>query len=76
MINLTQEQLEELKKFLESLIPKEKEFLNVPEAIKFLGISESKLYKLTSKCKIPFRKKGRLYFSRKELVEWVLSEDD
>lgn len=49
--------------------------LNLVEAAKYLSISQSHLYKLTSQRKIPSHKpNGKyLYFFRDELDEWVRS---
>ena len=47
--------------------------LNLVEAAKYLSISQSHLYKLTSQRKIPSHKpNGKyLYFFKEELDEWV-----
>ena len=66
--------LDVLEKLIRSLINEQKEFLTFDEACEFLGISSSKLYKMTAKKTINFYKKGRLYFSRNELTEWVLNK--
>lgn len=49
--------------------------LNLVEAAKYLSISQSHLYKLTSQRKIPSHKpNGKyLYFFKEELDEWVRS---
>lgn len=49
--------------------------LNLVEAAKYLSISQSHLYKLTSQRKIIFHKpNGKyLYFFKEELDEWVRS---
>ncbi|MEI8202423.1 MAG: helix-turn-helix domain-containing protein [Bacteroidota bacterium] len=45
---------------------------DVNEVCKIVGYGKSKIYKLTSEKKIPFKLMGnRLVFSRKELIEWV-----
>lgn len=51
-----------------------KDFLTLREAARFLDVSQSHLYKLTSKDVIPFYKPrgGRIYFLKKELESWVL----
>jgi len=50
-----------------------KEVLNFNEAAKYLDISNSHLYKLTSQKKIPhFCPQGKkLYFNRVEIDEWL-----
>ena len=47
--------------------------LNLLEAAKFLDLSRSHLYKLTSERKIPhFKPNGKkIYFDRSELVQWL-----
>jgi excisionase family DNA binding protein len=49
--------------------------LAVPEAAKFLNISESHLYRLTSQNAIPHYSPGgkRIYFKRTELEEYLVS---
>lgn len=49
-----------------------KEIFSFEEACLFLSISKSQLYKLVHKQRIPFHKpQGRIYFNRKELIDWV-----
>ena len=50
-----------------------KEMLTSTEAAEFLGISQSQIYKLTMTMQIPhFKPKGKtIYFSRKELINWM-----
>ena len=47
--------------------------LNLVEAAKFLDLSQSHLYKLTSERKIPhFKPNGKkIYFDEYELVQWL-----
>ena len=47
--------------------------LTLPEAAKFLNLSQSHLYKLTSERKIPhFKPSGKkIYFDKSELVQWL-----
>jgi len=47
--------------------------LTLPEAAKFLDLSPSHLYKLTSERKIPhFKPNGKkIYFDEYELVQWL-----
>jgi excisionase family DNA binding protein len=51
-----------------------KQVLNFAEAAKYLELSHSHLYKLTSAGNIPFYKPNgkKLYFNRAELDEWLL----
>jgi excisionase family DNA binding protein len=51
----------------------QRDLCDLAEACKYLGFSKSHIYKLSSKYKIPYRKFGkRLFFSKKELDEWIL----
>ena len=52
----------------------QKEFLDFNEAVRFLKISKSKLYKLTSKREICFSKPsgGKIFFHRDDLRNWLL----
>lgn len=59
---------------IESLLSFNKQVLSFSDMLAFTGMSESRLYKLTSARKIPFSKVGRsLYFDRKQIEEWLLS---
>lgn len=51
-----------------------KQVLNFADAARYLELSHSHLYKLTSASKIPFYKPNgkKLYFNRVELDEWLL----
>ena len=50
-----------------------KEMLTTEEASKYLGISQSQIYKLTMNMQIPhFKPKGKtIYFNRQELLRWM-----
>jgi len=51
-----------------------KTVLNFAEACKYIGISKSHGYKLTSQGSIPFSKRGRKnYFDKDKLDQWLLS---
>lgn len=51
----------------------QKEILSFKEAILYLDVSESFLYKLTAKKEISFSKpnNGKLYFNKKDLNAWM-----
>ena len=50
----------------------EQEFLNFKEAIAYLGISASSLYKLTSSKQITFYKpKGKIFFKKEDLTTFI-----
>lgn len=60
---------------IENLLSFNKQVLSFADMIAFTGMSESRLYKLTSSRKIPFSKVGRsLYFERKQIEDWLLSD--
>ena len=52
----------------------QKEVLSFKEALIYLDVSESSLYKLTSKRKITFTKPngGKIYFKKIDLDNWML----
>jgi excisionase family DNA binding protein len=57
------------------LILVRKDVLSFAEAIKYLDLSDSYVYKLTAKRKIPHYKQGKLiYFVREELDRWLTSQ--
>jgi len=62
-----------LEEILSLLKERESKLLNATEAAQYLSISNSHLYKLTSRRKIPFHKPcGKyLYFYKNELDEWI-----
>lgn len=68
---LSKEEIIELK----SLLSKSKatNYLNFPEACKYLGFSKSYLYKLTFKKTVPhYKPTGRkLFFEKSELEHWI-----
>lgn len=66
--------LENLRGLIESQGINQKEVLNMVEASKYLELSVSHLYKLTSAGSIPFYKPNgkKLYFKRTELDAWLL----
>jgi excisionase family DNA binding protein len=66
--------LEDLHKLIEGQGINNKEVLNMHEACKYLELSLSHLYKLTSAGLIPFYKPNgkKLYFKKSELDSWLL----
>jgi excisionase family DNA binding protein len=59
---------------IEGLLSFQKQVLNFSDMLMLTGMSESRLYKLTSARKIPFSKVGRsLYFDRTQIEEWLMS---
>ncbi|MBQ9666177.1 MAG: excisionase family DNA-binding protein [Bacteroidaceae bacterium] len=75
--NLLLEIMKKLEKYeilLESKQRNEKELLNSEEAAKYLGISRSTIWKMTSANNIPFYRPGNgrlMMFEREELDRWV-----
>lgn len=53
-----------------------KPFLTVEELASYLGVKTSYVYKMTHNREIPYYKPGgkMVYFDRKEIDEWVLSQ--
>ena len=50
----------------------EDELMTVETAADYLRMSRSSIYQLTSRLEIPFMKKGkRLYFKKEELRQWI-----
>lgn len=70
---------EDLQKVVDNVVDKTifctKEVLTSDEAAKYMGISKSYLYKLTSRMEIPhYKPMGKVvYFNRKELESWLQS---
>lgn len=60
---------------IEAHLTTQKSILTFKEAALFISLSESYLYKLTSKAGIPcYKPHGKhLYFKREELEQWLLS---
>lgn len=68
--NTIEQKLERIEKLLIS----QKTVLNFEELVEYTGLSQSYLYKLTSKNEIPFyRPNGKqLYFNKVEIDTWLL----
>lgn len=75
MDNIILKKLDSIEKMLSEQNILKKEVLSLDEATNYLEVSHSHLYKLTSSGKIPFYKPNnkKIYFNRKELDEWRLS---
>lgn len=69
------QKLESIEKMLLEQSLLKKEVLNFTETALYLEVSHSHLYKLTSSGVVPAYKPNgkKLYFNRKELDEWLLS---
>lgn len=68
-----QREQREIKSLLEGQTAKaSKDLLNVSEAAAFLDLAKATLYTKSSKGEIPSKRQaGRLYFSKKELNQWL-----
>lgn len=71
-------EINKIKGLLLNLIEKfdgqQKEVLTIEEAEEFTSLKKSYLYKLVSLGKIPsysYSDKGKLYFKRAEILEWM-----
>ncbi len=72
------EEIDKIKILLLNLIDKfdkqRKEVLNLDEVAEFTSLKKSYIYKLNSEGKIPcysYSDKGKLYFKRVEILEWM-----
>ncbi len=68
-------QIENRQRNIESLLLSQKTVLNFDEVAAYTGLSKSHLYKLTSTGGIPcYKPQGKhIYFSRKEIDNWLLN---
>jgi excisionase family DNA binding protein len=68
------ERLNAIERKLDELAALNKETLNFKEAARYLDMSRSHLYKLTSAKEIPhYKPRGKqVYFERRELDKWLL----
>lgn len=75
MSHLIEQQITEIKKFIQEQIVLQKDILTLDEAAVYLGISKSYLYKLSSSRKITHYKPGNkmIYFEKTELKRWMMT---
>jgi len=68
------ERLNAIERKLDELAAANKETLNFKEAARYLDVSRSHLYKLTSAKEIPhYKPRGKqVYFEKRELDKWLL----
>lgn len=73
-----QQELEIIKQMLKARETLEKQILSFQEALSYLKVSKSFLYKLTSKGEITyFKPNGKLiYFKRSDLDSWMLQNEN
>ncbi len=69
--------LYQIKEILERQNLANKDILNFEEALSYLKVSKSFLYKMTSKGEIThYKPNGKLiYFKRSDLDDWILSNE-
>ncbi|HTO16630.1 MAG TPA: helix-turn-helix domain-containing protein [Edaphocola sp.] len=69
-----QNELKEIKELLKKQTIQQKEILSIEEASEFLGLSVSRLYKMTSNKEIPHYKPGgkKIYLHQQELHQWIM----
>jgi excisionase family DNA binding protein len=70
-----QNELKEIKELLKKQTIQQKEILTIEEASEFLGLSVSRLYKMTSNKEIPHYKPGgkKIYLNRNEIESWIIN---
>ena len=73
-IDILMQKMERIENLIEEQSILKKDVLNFSETCKYLGLSKSHLYKLTSSKSIPhFCPQGkRLYFKRTDMDDWLL----
>lgn len=51
----------------------EDEFMTIEELSKFISMTKGSIYGLVHKNAIPYHKKGKLYFLKSEIMDWIKS---
>ena len=66
--------IDKLIERIEKMVKQTKTVLGFDEACKYIGVSESLLYKLTAAKEVPhYKPRGKmLYFNREEIDKWLL----
>lgn len=74
-VEVINRKLDSILDYIESQNLPNKEIYTLKEAAKFLGISESSLYKKTSKRAIPYSapSNGKIYFTKSDLINYLKS---
>ena len=49
----------------------EDQYLTIDELCELIGYKKTSVYGLVQKKKIPYHKKGKLYFLKSEIMEWL-----
>jgi excisionase family DNA binding protein len=72
----TIQKLNEIEALLKKQYALSKEILTLEEAVDYLSLSKSALYKLTSRKEITFYNPGgkKIYFRKAELENWIISK--
>jgi excisionase family DNA binding protein len=65
--------LEKNSQKAETVPPEQDRVLNIDQAAELLNTTRGQIYQLIHKKKIPYSKRGRLFFSEKELRMWIQS---
>lgn len=59
------------KKFKAANLSTQDRFLNIEEVSLLIGYKKTSVYGLVKKNKIPYHKKGKLFFLESEIMEWL-----
>ena len=62
-----------LKTIREEENPEEEKYLTISELAELIGYKKTSIYGLVQKNKIPYHKKGKLFFLKSEIMEWLKS---
>lgn len=57
----------------DNTMDKKDEFLNVDQVADLIGYRKTSIYGLVKKNQIPYHKKGKLFFLKSEINEWLKS---
>ncbi|SDL36734.1 transcriptional regulator, AlpA family [Salinimicrobium catena] len=60
-----------LKYVREEELLQEDQYLTIDELCELIGYKKTSIYGLVQKKKIPFHKKGKLYFLKSEIMDWL-----
>ncbi|SOC81556.1 transcriptional regulator, AlpA family [Salinimicrobium sediminis] len=60
-----------LKEARQEEVLQEEQYLTIEELGKLIGYKKTSIYGLVQKNKIPYHKKGKLFFLKSEILEWL-----
>ncbi|AVR46770.1 DNA-binding protein [Christiangramia fulva] len=60
-----------LKQLLEQDVSQEDQYLTIEELGELIGYKKTSIYGLVQKNKIPYHKRGKLFFLKSEIMEWL-----